>query len=287
MLVLVVQVLAGFECKAAFEKGFERLPVVAQYSKLASFGLLLIALALLLTAPAYHRIVDRNENTSDFALLLGRLLACALLPFALALGVDLSVVGQKLFGSAAGVVCGAVGASVAVLFWYGIELWQRGKQEGKHEMKFDDEGKPTPIKEKVDHVLTEARIVLPGAQALLGFQFVTFLMEGFEKLPRELQLLHFGALALVALCAILLMTPPAYHRLVEKGEDSEEFQNLASRFVCAAMIPLALGITGDLYVVARKVTESAAVSATFAAAALMMFVGLWFIFPMWRARTNR
>ncbi len=80
--------------------------------------------------------------------------------------------------------------------------------------------------------MTEARIVLPGAQALLGFQFITFLTDGFEKLSRTSQILHFVALALVALCAILLMAVPAYHRIVEKGEDTEHFQKLFHEAAC-------------------------------------------------------
>ena len=229
---------------------------------------------------------NRNENTADFAVLLSRLLICALLPFALALGIDLAIVGHKLFGLAAGFISGMVGGGLALLFWYGIELWQRGRKGGNKKMTFEDEGKPTPVKEKIDHVLTEARIVLPGAQALLGFQFVTFLMEGFEKLPRQLQLLHYVALGLVALCAILLMTPPAYHRLVERGEDTEGFQQLASRFVCWAMIPLALGITTDFYVVTSKVAQSSRVALALSAVVLALFIGLWFLFPMIRARAK-
>jgi len=32
----------------------------------------------------------------------------------------------------------------------------------------------TKLKDKIKLVLTEARVVLPGAQALLGFQLITF-----------------------------------------------------------------------------------------------------------------
>ncbi len=134
--------------------------------------------------------------------------------------------------------------------------------------------------------MTEAHIVLPGAQALLGFQFISFLTDGFDKLSRTSQILHFVALALVALCAILLMAVPAYHRIVEKGEDTEHFQKLASRFVCSAMIPLALGITIDFYVVLEKVTKSQPLALLLASVALAMFLGLWFVFPMVRARRN-
>ena len=43
--------------------------------------------------------------------------------------------------------------------------------------------KPTPLSTKVDQLLTEARIIIPGAQALLGFQFAVTLTRAFEQLP--------------------------------------------------------------------------------------------------------
>ena len=36
------------------------------------------------------------------------------------------------------------------------------------------------LHERVDEILTEARIILPGAQALLGFQLSIVVTEGFE-----------------------------------------------------------------------------------------------------------
>lgn len=56
MIVLVVQVLLGFACRAAFEPGFEKLPALAQSMKMVSFALLMVALALLLAIPAYHQL---------------------------------------------------------------------------------------------------------------------------------------------------------------------------------------------------------------------------------------
>ncbi|MDQ6808451.1 MAG: DUF6328 family protein [Verrucomicrobiota bacterium] len=87
------------------------------------------------------------------------------------------------------------------------------------------------------------RIVLPGTQAFIGFQLSAFLTDAFTKLPRTAQTLHLSALGFVALSGILLMTRPAYHRIAEKGEMNPHFLKLASGFLLAAMIPLALGIS--------------------------------------------
>jgi hypothetical protein len=134
----------------------------------------------------------------------------------------------------------------------------------------------TKLKDKIKHVLTEARVVLPGAQALLGFQFATILMDGFDKLPESSKYVHFASLSMVGLSITFLMTPAAYHRIVERGEETEHFHRFSSRMLLAAMVPLALGISGDLFVVARKITESAALASAVSMLMIAIFFGLWF-----------
>ena len=283
MLVLVVQVLIGFQFRGVFEPGFARLPMTAQYWKLIDCGLLLLALGLLLTVASCHRIIYKGEDDADFARLLREWMCWALLPFALALGIDIAVVSCKLFGAGLGLICGFLAAGAALFFWYGIETIACSNRKDGETMK--KQSAETPLSDKIKQVLTEGRIVLPGAQALLGFQLSGFFTDSFEKLPRMYQILHLGALAFIALTAILLMTPPAYHRLVEKGEDTERFHKLANRFIIGAMIPLALGITLDFFIVLEKVTDSPVVSITSSALMLATFLGLWFAYPL--ARSSR
>jgi len=63
----------------------------------------------------------------------------------------------------------------------------------------------------------------------------------------------------------------AYHRLVEGGEDTEHFYKVGSRFLIAALVFLAPGMTGDLLVVIRQVTGSLTLSAWLATALLVGF----------------
>jgi hypothetical protein len=212
----------------------------------------------------------------------------ALLPFALGLGAEFFVGTELLFGRTQGLVAGVLATMVALIFWYGMEAIdrprrERGVREEKEmaKKKGEEEEGGTKLKDKIQQVLTEVRMVLPGAQALLGFQFISLLMEGFEKLPNSSKYVHFASLSLVALSVILLMTPAAYHRLVERGEDTEHFHRFASRMLLASMVLLALGITGDFYLVARKITESAALSVGLAVLALCIFYGLWFGFTLY------
>jgi DMSO reductase anchor subunit len=292
ILVLGAQVLIGFGFRSVFEKGFEQLPEVTRYLKVAGLGVLLLALALLLWNAAYHRIVERGEDSHQLHRFVSRVMDWALLPFAIGLGIDLYVATEKVAGQRAGIAGGVLGLSVALFFWYGFEFWRRQGREPRireeKEMSEEKDGGETGEEKttnKIKHVLLESRMVLPGAQALLGFQFVTILTEGFDRLPDSSKAVHLASLALVALAIIFLITPAAYHRIVEEGEETEHFHRVASRLIVAAMIPLALGICGDFYVVVRKVTESVSVSIVVAGLMLAVIYGLWFGTTLyWRSR---
>jgi amino acid permease len=289
MLVLGAQVLLGFQSRAVFEPGFERLARHAQYFDLGALGLMLVGVALLMTPAAYHQIVEAGEDSKDLERFASNTMTLALIPFALGLGINLFIIVEKLNGTAYGIAAGVFTTAVALFFWWGWELLRRARREPEiMEVKEmarangDDKEKKTKTKDKIKHVLTEARTILPGAQALLGFQFVTILTEAFEKLPASSKYVHLASLSLVALSIILLMTPAAYHRIVERGELTEHFHRVASRILIAALVPLALGMNGSFYVVFRKTTNSVAYSVAAAALGLLFFYGLWFGFTLYR-----
>jgi hypothetical protein len=55
---------------------------------------------------------------------------------------------------------------------------------------------------------------------------------------------------------------------------------LGSNLVSVALLPLALGISGDIYVAITRISGSAAVGAASSAAALILFLGLWYAQPL-------
>lgn len=107
--------------------------------------------------------------------------------------------------------------------------------------KQEDEIERTPLHDKIDQMLTEARVILPGAQALLGFQLSIILTKVFKGLPAATKAMHGVSLCMLAATVILLMMPASYHRLVFAGDDSPDFRRAASIMVTAATLPLALG----------------------------------------------
>ena len=141
------------------------------------------------------------------------------------------------------------------------------------------------VKDAVQQTLDEARMVLPGIQALFGFQMIAVFNEGFERrLTTPDQVVHLVALGLVALAIGMVMTPAAYHRQSQPRSVDEAFLMMASRCVTAALAPLALGLSLDIYVVARLVLGRPDLAVLVGSMVLVVLVALWFVYPRWKNR---
>ncbi|HZS43995.1 MAG TPA: DUF6328 family protein [Blastocatellia bacterium] len=287
MLILGAQVLVGFQFGVVLNQGFGKLSVVSQYLNVAALFLMLLAVALLMAPGTYHQIVEEGRDTKGLLRYSTELMKTALLPFALAFGIDVYIVIGKIAGELVQIVAGVITFIVAMFFWYGLEMIRKyGESEHEHhsakEKPENESNGKTELKDKIKQVLTEARVVLPGSQALLGFQFAAIVESGFDQLPASSKYVHVASLALVAISIILLMTPAAYHRIVEEGEDTEHFHRLATWVLIAAMIPLGMGICGDFFLVIRKVTGSVALALAGSITMLIFFYALWFGFTAYR-----
>jgi hypothetical protein len=143
------------------------------------------------------------------------------------------------------------------------------------------------LEEQANHAIAEARMVLPGVQALLGFQLVAVFNQRFVAFTSHEQVLHFAAFLLIAGAMGLLMTPAAYHRQTGRARITAEFVALATRLIMLAMWPLALGVALDTYLIGRLIFAERAVAAAAGVAVLFLLVGLWFAFPLLaRSRTG-
>ena len=133
--------------------------------------------------------------------------------------------------------------------------------------------------DKTEKTPSRRLVVLPGIQALFGFQLIAAFNETFRQLEPLEQTLHFGALILVALAIAIIMTPAAYHRLVERGSVSDFFVRLASWLVAAAMLPLMIALCIEVYLLGRIILHQEWICVVVAVFLLIVFSGLWFFFP--------
>jgi hypothetical protein len=129
-------------------------------------------------------------------------------------------------------------------------------------------------------MLTAARSVIPGAPALLGFQLLVSLNSTFAQLPMASQIVHGLALGSIALTLLMLVAPAAFHRLAFRGEDAVPVFRFGSAFVTAALLPLALGISGDIYVAVTRIAGSPSIGLAAAMLAMTLFLGFWYVQPL-------
>ncbi len=143
-----------------------------------------------------------------------------------------------------------------------------------------------PVSKAAQYLLEECRMVLPGIQTLFGFQLIAVFNQGFsEKLSEGEQSLHFIAIVLLAIAIALIMTPAAYHRQTGAKKVTDRFLSIASALLLASMVPLAMGICIDFYLVGHIIHKSSFV-AVLAGALFLLFLVLWFILPRVKGQTH-
>lgn len=143
-----------------------------------------------------------------------------------------------------------------------------------------------PLESQVDHIVEESRMVLPGIQALLGFQLIAVFNPNFSQvLPRAGRLLHLAAIVLIACAIALIMAPAAYHRQAERHRVSSFFADYASRLITVAMAPLLAAIAVEVALVSYAISPVVWVAALLATTLTVLYVGLWYVYPRLKRRS--
>lgn len=145
----------------------------------------------------------------------------------------------------------------------------------------NDQGREElPLSKAALYLLEECRMVLPGIQALFGFQLIAVFSDTFlQKLSLAEQRMHLVALGLVAIAVALIMTPAAIHRHIGAREVTDRFIDISTRLLVISMYPLAIGISTDFYLIARIILESSQIAFILSLLLLLTFSMLWFVFP--------
>lgn len=277
MQMLGTQVAFGFQFQSLFQERFDVTDPARRAVALAGLIFMVATLGLLIAAPAVHRIADAGEATERMRRLTASLAHVALITLALGITAAVFVAVVTAFGPRVGSIAAVATAGVTLFAWHG---WGRllGRRRRQSTMSTATHG--TSVHDRIDYVLTESRVMLPGAQALFGFQLLVPLTKSFEALPLAARTVHFVALVLVAMTVVLLIAPAAIHRIAFDGMDDPRFLRLASRFVTAALIPLALGVASELYVAGVRLLPGSPVILWTAVGAACVLIGFWYALPL-------
>ena len=279
MLMMGTQILFGFQLEAVFHENFGALDEARKALTALATILMAVTIGMLIAPSCRHRLLEDGEASPTMLKLTTRCAAVALLLFATSLGCDLVVVLGAGLGGASSIISGLIMVVLAMGVWFALALILKGRRERKgpmEEMHHEKLGVTT----KIEQMLTEARVILPGAQALFGFQLIVMLTPSFTQLPREAKLVHAAALLCVALTIILLMAPAAIHRLAFNGEDTPRILRIGSRLVTAALLPLSLGLAADIYVAVGHSLDNETLGIAIGVAILTLLLSIWYAWPL-------
>ncbi len=156
-------------------------------------------------------------------------------------------------------------------------------RQGVKQMKSEKLG----LKGVMRNILEESRMVLPGVQALFGFQLIAVFNAGFDSLSLFDKDVHLAALLLNIIAIGCLMAPASYHRQVERDSVSDHLVLFSSRLLCLGLIPLVASLSLDCYVVCKAITDSTddgIIAGLFTLTALTL---LWYAVPQFERRKRR
>jgi hypothetical protein len=283
MLVLGAEILIGFEFTAVLQAGFSGLSATAKNANMIALALMLSVLSLLIAPCVFHQITARGDDRREVHGFSSRIMNFALLPFAAGLGLTVYIPADRISGGSTADALALMTVLLAAIFCYGPAFVC--KPEGMQTMTSNlEEGGATSLHDKIRQVLTEARVIIPGNQALLGFQFAVILQQGFMDLPPWTRWIHLFSLLLITISTILLMTPAAFHRIVEHGEETNRFYHVTQSLVLWSLPALALGICSDFFIVLLKTSSDLLLSSIGSGLMLLLFILMWFGYPFWRRR---
>jgi Family of unknown function (DUF6328) len=151
-----------------------------------------------------------------------------------------------------------------------------------------DPGEWLELSDSLSDLLEECRMVLPGIQALFGFQLIAVFNQGFREhlVPWQRQV-HLAAVALTVVAIALIIAPASLHRLAERDRVTARFLRIGSGLLVAAMAPLAVAICLELFLVACIIWGNAIASAVLAGSLLLGILAAWYALPVLYRRSAR
>lgn len=139
-----------------------------------------------------------------------------------------------------------------------------------HQLNLEEEG---------TLILRESRMIIPGIQAIFGFQLIAVFSEGFgERLEQHHEIIHLLAMILVLIAIALVMSPAVYQRRVEPRRISTDFIKLASKMLTWGLRAFTLGLAADVGVITYAVTGKDSLALLLSLTSLGFLVWLWFFF---------
>ena len=157
-------------------------------------------------------------------------------------------------------------------------LFEEDKVKGKQlrDEEEDDDG-------DFSDMLSEMRILLPGAQMLSAFLIILPFNTGFAHIDHTEKLLFLATFFLALTSLVLLSAPAVQHRLMRPLKDRARFKRVATKQIVAGSFALAIALVLGTDLVISEVF-GATVGMVMAGIMAGLIAVAWWLMPMYLKR---
>ncbi len=135
-------------------------------------------------------------------------------------------------------------------------------------------------------MLSEMRIVLPGAQMLAAFLIILPFNGGFRHIVQSEKYVFLATLIFALTSLILLSAPAVQHRVMRPLMNRERFKALATRQIVAGSVALGIALVLGTNLVVSEVFGHH-VGLIVAAVIGTIVAAVWWLLPLWLKRNTR
>ena len=156
------------------------------------------------------------------------------------------------------------------------------------EDRITEDRRETPREREIRHMndlLQELRVVLPGVQVTFAFLLTVAFTNRFAEATLLQRSVYFTALLSTALATSFFIAPTIQHRILWRQGERPQRLKIGNVLLIAGAVLLAVAMSCVVFLVADVVYGR--VSAIVATAAMVaVFVGLWFLLPLYQRVRN-
>lgn len=132
--------------------------------------------------------------------------------------------------------------------------------------------------EDLSDMLSELRVLLPGAQLLNVFLITLPFSSGFRQIVQAEKWVFMGAFVFSIISLILFTVPAVQHRLMRPLQNRRKFKHLVTRQMLAGAVALSFALILGAYLVISEVFGHVA-AALVAAFTTVLIAFLWWLLP--------
>jgi uncharacterized protein DUF6328 len=129
-----------------------------------------------------------------------------------------------------------------------------------------------------NELLQELRVAQAGVQILFAFLLTVAFTPVFQNASDFVRGLHLVTVLFAAGAAAMITAPAAWHRVLFQRGRRVEIMRAANKFAITGLAMLATAMVGTVFLVA-EVIVAGWLAVVIAAGAVILFTGLWFIWP--------